>query len=79
MSQSKILMPTPIRPSLCMSNAQIQNQNQNQTQNLCLSNSMNVEYFLNNAGILQDAYLLSMSDVLKRSLSFSLCSEFSQA
>lgn len=57
-----------------MSNAQ----NQNQNQNLYLSNSMNVEYVLNNAGILQDAYLLSMSDFLKRSLSFSLCSEFSQ-
>ncbi len=61
-------MPTPIRHSIFMSNAQ------NQNQNLYLSNSMNVEYVLNNAGILQDAYLLSMSDFLKRSLSFSLCS-----
>ena len=39
---------------------------------------MNIEFVLNNAGILQDAYMLSMSDFLKRSLSFSLCSEFSQ-
>ena len=34
---------------------------------------------MNNAGILQDAYMLSMSDLLKRSLSFSIYSDLNRS
>ena len=72
LSGSKILMPTPIRASTNANGAY-------GNQSLCFSGSLNVEYILNNVGVLQNAYMLSMSDFFKKSLSFSVCSDSGQA